>query len=522
MKTRMSISSFVRQLIANLICGIAALLFAKDSHAAFGDILAQYSFSASSLVMSPTQPHIYATIQSQNAVAIINTNTLVVESTIFVGSGPTNLAFSPDGLKAYIAASTSSFVVVFDTQTRMVTNSFVLPEHPQDVVFANQNRLFVLGQNNIFQIDATTGAPTGPSISIFIYSGSLEISPDRNTLYYGDYGLSPSTMYKYDISGVTPVLLMQTPFGTVGSNGQALTLSHDGSFICYAVGSGNNNYDIAKFRTSDFAELGSFNTGPYPRQIGFSSDDLVAYAVHTDGEINVFNANTFLSIGTISASGQASGALTVDSTGRYLFAAYDTFGNFNGTRVFDTGRVFAVGAVSRKAHGAAGNFDIALPLTGTAGIECRTDGATNDYTMVVTFSAGVAVTGSPQAQVTSGSATIGSGGVSNGGVVDISGPAVTIPLTNVANVQTISVRLNGVNSISGIGSVPVNVDVRMSLLQGDVNGNGAVNAADVSVCKSHIGEAVNSTNFAADVNANGLINATDAAIVKAHIGTGLP
>ena len=85
-------------------------------------------------------------------------------------------------------------------------------------------------------------------------------------------------------------------------------------------------------------------------------------------------------------------------------------------------------------------------------------------------------------------------------MVDLSEPAVTIPLTNVANVQTMSVGLNGVNSISGIGSVPVNVDVPMSLLQGDVNGNGAVNAANVFMCKWRISAAVNSTNFAADVN----------------------
>ena len=53
------------------------------------------------------------------------------------------------------------------------------------------------------------------------------------------------------------------------------------------------------------------------------------------------------------------------------------------------------GAVSRKAHGGAGNFDVNLPLTGTPGIEDRTGGATNDYTMVVTFSGNVTVTGQP-------------------------------------------------------------------------------------------------------------------------------
>jgi YVTN family beta-propeller protein len=333
-----NILRFPRQLLLGLICWLNTLIVADNVHAAFGDILAQYTFPASSLVMLPGQPLMYATIPSQNSVAIINTNTLVVVDTVFVGSGPTNLAFSPDGSKAYIANNTSNFVAVFDTQSRTVINSFLLPEHPQDVVFGNSNRLWVLGDNSIFQIDATTGNSTGPSITNSIFGGSLEISPDRNTLYYADLGLDPGSMYKYDVTGITPVLLLQTPFGMVGSNGQDLTLSHSGSFICYTTGSGNTNYDIAKFRTSDFAELGSFYTGPYPRALAFSPDDLLVYAsVNTASGIKAFDANTFLLLGTITGPDVAS-KLTVDSTGGKLFAGYNNYHQFLGTIVFDIGR----------------------------------------------------------------------------------------------------------------------------------------------------------------------------------------
>ena len=172
-------------------------------------------------------------------------------------------------------------------------------------------------------------------------------------------------------------------------------------------------------------------------------------------------------------------------------------------------------AVSRKTHGSAGSFGVNLPLSGTPGIECRSGGATSDYTIVVTFLANVSVNGSPQAAVTSGIGTIGSGGVSNGGMVITSGNVVTIPLTNVANAQTINVTLNNVN-----GST--NVTIPMGVLIGDVNGNGAVNASDVALTKSRSGQPVAAATFRSDVNADGSINASDVALVKSLAGTGLP
>jgi len=85
----------------------------------------------------------------------------------------------------------------------------------------------------------------------------------------------------------------------------------------------------------------------------------------------------------------------------------------------------------------------------------------------------------------------------------------------VANAQTIQVTLYGVN-----GST--NFVIPMSILVGDTNGNGAVNASDVSQVKSRVGQQINAANFRSDVNANGYIDAADIALVKSSLGTGLP
>ena len=100
-------------------------------------------------------------------------------------------------------------------------------------------------------------------------------------------------------------------------------------------------------------------------------------------------------------------------------------------------------------------------------------------------------------------------------MVTISNNVVSIPLTSVTNAQTINVTLNGVN-----GST--NVVIPMSVLEGDVNGNQAVNASDVALTKLRIGQLVSASNFKSDVNTSGGINASDVSIVKSKVGTGLP
>jgi len=185
---------------------------------------------------------------------------------------------------------------------------------------------------------------------------------------------------------------------------------------------------------------------------------------------------------------------------------------------FEYGGILApVSAGSRKVHGSVGSFDVDLPLTGTPGIECRSGGATGDHQLVLTFASPVTVNGNPQAQVTSGTATVGSGGADNGGVVTVNGNIVTIPLTNVANGQTITVALQGVSD--GINTN--NVSVSMGVLTGDTNGDRFVDSADISQTKSKSGQAVGGSNFREDINLDGFLDSADIAFVKSKSGTAL-
>ena len=164
----------------------------------------------------------------------------------------------------------------------------------------------------------------------------------------------------------------------------------------------------------------------------------------------------------------------------------------------------ATSAVSRKLHGAV-NFDVVLPLNGPTGIECRTG---PDYQLVVTFATNVTL-GTPT--VTCGTGSVGS--FSGGGT-----PTITVNLTGVTDVQRITVTLPSVSDGTNTGDIPVS----MGVLVGDANASTGVNASDVALTKSQVGQTVTSSNFREDVNHSGTITSTDVAIVKSDVGHALP
>lgn len=297
-------------------------------------------------VEHPVLPYLYASLPAANSVAVINTQTLEVESTIFVGSGPQGLAMSIDGKQLYVANATSQFLTVIDTVARVKVADFVFDQVLLDVEVGFDGRLYVLGSNSLMQISPLTGLSVGPNIGVSVRSGELAISPQRDRLYYADYGISPASLYQIDVTANPPVILWESPHGgTSGSNGQDLGISHDGQFISYAAGAGQVGYAIAKYRTSDMQIVGNFNTGAYPREVVYSPDGQHVYTVHTSGNITVWDPHTFLTAGTITATGDVI-ELAVNKTGNLLFAA-----TTNSLRVYSTGKPSSLNSGDTNRNG---------------------------------------------------------------------------------------------------------------------------------------------------------------------------
>ncbi len=169
----------------------------------------------------------------------------------------------------------------------------------------------------------------------------------------------------------------------------------------------------------------------------------------------------------------------------------------------------SVSAVSRKQHGTAGTFDINLPLSGEPGVECRSGGASNAHTVVLTFSNNIA---SGTAAVTQGTATVGS--------PVINGNTVTLNLSDVADIQRVDLGLSNVTDEFD-QTIP-SMTVSMNVLLGDVIGNKQVNGSDIGMTKATSGLTLDNTNFRADVVVSGGVNGSDIGQVKAATGHFLP
>jgi hypothetical protein len=166
------------------------------------------------------------------------------------------------------------------------------------------------------------------------------------------------------------------------------------------------------------------------------------------------------------------------------------------------------GAVSRKVHGAAGTFDIPLPLSGEPGVECRS--TSGNHSVVFTF----------DNNIVSGNASVTSGTGSVSGSPTFSANTMTVNLTGVANAQKITVTLSGVTDT--LAQTLPDTAVSMNVLAGDSTGNKTVNASDVSQVKAQSGAIVGAANFRTDIGANGSINASDVSFAKSQSGTNVP
>ena len=162
---------------------------------------------------------------------------------------------------------------------------------------------------------------------------------------------------------------------------------------------------------------------------------------------------------------------------------------------------------SRKTHGTAGDFDVAIDTTQAIAdavtVEPRVIGS--GHVLVFQFDAAVNTAGFV--------AAVNGSGVTIGSVTAMPfGSTVLVTLPVVPDNSRATVTLTGVNG------TPVPMSASIGFLVGDVNNTRSVNSSVISNVKARSGQSTTALNFRFDLNATGAINAADISAVKARSG----
>jgi hypothetical protein len=167
-------------------------------------------------------------------------------------------------------------------------------------------------------------------------------------------------------------------------------------------------------------------------------------------------------------------------------------------------------ASSRKVHGAAGPFDVNLPLSGTPGVECRSAGPAGNYVLVFTFA-------NPLTRADGASIT--GTGTFDGGAIGTDPHEYIVNLTGVASGQYLHVTVQGAGDEAG--NFGNSAQVVLGILVGDTTGDGSVSGADITQTKAQAGNQATTNNFREDLTLDGSISGADVTVVKTNVGNGL-
>jgi hypothetical protein len=167
---------------------------------------------------------------------------------------------------------------------------------------------------------------------------------------------------------------------------------------------------------------------------------------------------------------------------------------------------------SRKVHGPAGPFDLALTPTTPPAIDTNpvTEPRTGPtYTLAFTYDRPIA---SASLQTIEGTFS-GASGVTPGN-------EVVWTMTGVTDQQYLTFKM--FNITAGDGSIGADVSARVGMLLGDVNQTRVVSVADLGLVNAQLSQPVTAANYLKDVNITGTLTVADKGITNLNLTHSLP
>ncbi|HVC08256.1 MAG TPA: PKD domain-containing protein [Solirubrobacterales bacterium] len=258
------------------------------------------------VAITPNGQLAYVTNETEGTVSVINTATNSVVSTIPVGSKPRGVAVAPDGQSAWVANSGDGTVSVIDTATNSVSGSPIhLGEEPDGVAISPDGGSVFVAQRkggNVAILSSASRAVTG-TVTDALGPDQIAIGPHGGRAYVTNSGSNSVTAFD-PANGQ----LSSTPI-PVGSGPSGIAIGPSGT-LAYAAGSGSGT--LTPINTATDA-AGTAITGlNEPVGVAVSPDGSQGYVSDSGGGVvTAFNTSTNAPSASIPAGSAPSGVAIV-------------------------------------------------------------------------------------------------------------------------------------------------------------------------------------------------------------------
>jgi len=321
-----SLQRFSLVCVVFLLC--AGFCFAKTARAATHWIEGTQSKQILSILADPQRNRVYYGDAETNQIVVIDSEGESVITKIQLAGKPLMMDISKDGQKLAVACSGLALIDLETYQVTQLPVSMVIAS----VTFDFAGQLYATTSDSwgkIHKIDAATGSVllsfgAGATLSNSIYQSAIVKTDTTGTyLYAGERGLSPASLYKFDIRGTAPLFLAEDQHGAIGSNLQDLAIHKGGAYVYLACGA---PYEIQEINSETITKANSLSTGPYPNAVTLDPTGLFAYAsANSQNVLFKFDLTTkaLLSseilLSTQANDGPQTMGLAVDRTGNKVF-----------------------------------------------------------------------------------------------------------------------------------------------------------------------------------------------------------
>lgn len=183
--------------------------------------LAALSISAPGKTDALTAPKAYVGLFKDNAVAVIDTGTNKVLSTIPVPAGPDSLLITPDGQTVYVSSTGDSKISVIDTTTDKVTGTIEVGAGPYGLAVTPDGKHLLAGVVSAGVVDFIDLPGNAIVAQVTVDTPhNIALSPDGQTAYVASQSKNSPSLLVLNVADhkqTASIALQQSPRSVVFS-----------------------------------------------------------------------------------------------------------------------------------------------------------------------------------------------------------------------------------------------------------------------------------------------------------------